>query len=273
MSFLIFVLFLVEFVMQSVADGVSSRLSLTLNTKDSVTATSREAIDSLEAFRQIDPSIEATFTSAAQNLETLRKRDPELAKIVETDEENPLPGTISIKNVPIEKYEALDQAILERTGAFDFNEEKHRKSVIGYKNQYDRLRTVVEVLHSLRYGLYGVIGFFLFSVFVVIFHSIGNAVFFFREEIKITELVGGQKRYIYGPFILQGMIYSIFALILSFGGFYFGLTAINFSAFAGGAFDLSKFFMSSAPLFSLVGGGIIVLGGLSGLLSSWKFVK
>jgi cell division protein FtsX len=190
MSFLIFVLFLVEFVMQGVADGVSSRLSLTLNTKDNITATSREVIDSLEAFKQIDPSIEVAFTSASQNLETLRKRDPELAKIVETDEENPLPGTISIKNVPIEKYEALDQAILERTSAFDFNEEKHRKSVIGYKNQYDRLRTVVEVLHSLRYGLYGVIGFFLFSVFVVIFHSIGNAVFFFREEIRITELVG-----------------------------------------------------------------------------------
>jgi hypothetical protein len=69
------------------------------------------------------------------------------------------------------------------------------------------------------------------------------------------------------------MIYSILALILSFGGFYFGLTAINFSAFAGGVFNLSAFFVSSASLFSLVGGGIIVLGGASGFLSSWKFVK
>ena len=272
MSFLIFVLLLVEFVMQSLAQSVSSRLSLTLNTKTGLTATSSDIIDTLSAFRTIDPSIESTFSSAKDNLETLRKRDPELAKIVETDEENPLPSTIAVKNVPIERYDELDRVIQTRSRSLELSDDT-RKSFIGYKNQYDRLRKVVQVLHSLRTGLYGVIGFFLFSVFIVIFHSIGNAVFYFREEIKITELVGGQKRYIYGPFILQGMIYTTIALALSFGIFYFGLYSLDISIFFGTTMPLDQFFAQSFSLISLVAVSIILLGGISGLLSSYKFVK
>ena len=272
MSFLIFVLLLVEFVMQSLAQSVSSRLSLTLNTKTGLTATSSDIIDTLSAFRAIDPSIESTFSSAKDNLETLRKRDPELAKIVETDEENPLPSTIAVKNVPIEYYDELDRVIQTRSKSLELSEDT-RKSFIGYKNQYDRLRKVVQVLHSLRTGLYGVIGFFLFSVFIVIFHSIGNAVFYFREEIKITELVGGQKRYIYGPFILQGMIYTAIALALSFGIFYFGLYSLDISIFFGTTMPLDQFFTQTSPLIFLVALSIILLGGVSGLLSSYKFVK
>ncbi len=153
------------------------------------------------------------------------------------------------------------------------NEEKHKKSILSYKGQYDRIRSVVEILHSLRYGLYGVIGFFLFSVFVVIFHSIGNAVFFFREEIKITQLVGGQKRYIYGPFVLQGMIYAGIALCLSGGFFYFGLRSLQIDSFIGSPAFLDQFFAQSVSLFGFVAISVIVLGALSGLVSSWRFVK
>ncbi len=272
MSFLIFVLLLVEFVMQSLTQSVSSRLSLSLNTRAGLTATSSDIIETLGAFRAIDPSIQAVFTSAKENLETLRKRDPELAKIVESDEENPLPSTIAVKNVPIERYDELDSVIQSRSKSFELSEDI-RKSFIGYKNQYDRLRKVVQVLHSLRYGLYGVIGFFLFSVFVVIFHSIGNAVFAFRDEIKITELVGGQKRYIYGPFLLQGMIYTIVGLVLSLSVFYFGLYSLDISVFLGTNAGLDQFFRQSARLIGAICLVIVVLGGLSGLASSYKFVK
>jgi cell division protein FtsX len=183
--------------MRSLAESVNSRLSLTLNVKNGFTSTSREIIDTLQNLKNIAPGIEATFASAKDNFEILKGRDPELAKIIDDESQNPLPSTISVKNVPIEQYEALDQVIVQNANVLDINEEKHAKSVINYRNQFERIRTVVSVLYSLRFGLYCIIGFFLFSVFVVIFHSIGNTVFFFREEIKITQLVGGQKRYIY----------------------------------------------------------------------------
>lgn len=215
MTFLIFALFFTEFVMRNLADSVNSRLSLTLNVKAGYSSTSREIVDTIDALKAIAPGVQATFASAEDNFNVLKTRDPELAKIVDSESQNPLPSTVSVKNVPIEQYEALDSAILRHSHVLDINEEKHAKSVINYKNQFERIRTVISVLYSLRFGLYCIVGFFLFSVFVVIFHSIGNAVYFFREEIRITQLVGGQRRYIYGPFVLQGMIYTLCAVISS----------------------------------------------------------
>jgi cell division protein FtsX len=215
MTFLIFALFFTEFVMRSLAESVNSRLSLTLNVKSGFSSTSREVVDTLANLERIAPGIAATFASSQDNFEVLKARDPELAKIIDDESQNPLPSTISVKNVPIEQYEALDRVILQNTRVLDINQEKHAKSVINYRNQFERIRIVISVLYSLRFGLYCIIAFFLFSVFVVIFHSIGNAVFFFSEEIRITQLVGGQKRYIYGPFVIQGIIYSALAILLS----------------------------------------------------------
>lgn len=189
MTFLVFVLFFTEFVMHSLAETVNSRLSLTLNVKPGFSSTSREVVDTLANLVNIAPGITATFASSQDNFEVLRARDPELAKIIDDESQNPLPSTISVKNVPIEHYESLDRAITLGAKVLDINPEKHAKSVINYRNQFERIRVVVSVLYSLRFGLYCIIGFFLFSVFVVIFHSIGNTVFFFREEIKITQLV------------------------------------------------------------------------------------
>lgn len=273
MTFLIFALFFTEFVMRNLAESVNSRLSLTLNVKTGFSSTSREIIDTVESLKQIDPGIDAKFASSQDNFEVLRGRDPELAKIIDEESQNPLPSTISVKNVPIERYEALDRVILQNSRVLDINEEKHAKSVINYRNQFEKIRTVISVLYSLRFGLYCIIGFFLFSVFVVIFHSIGNAVFFFREEIRITQLVGGQKRYIYGPFVLQGTIYATTAILLSGVLFYYGMYGVGIDSFLGSTTFIDRFFRESWTLFFFVGMSVILLGSVSGLVSSWKFTK
>lgn len=273
MTFLIFALFFTEFVMRSLAESVNSRLSLTLNVKTGFSSTSREIIDTLGNLEKIAPGIVASFASAKDNFEVLRTRDPELAKIIDDESQNPLPSTISVKNVSIEQYETLGQVILKSSKVLDINEEKHAKSVINYRNQFERIRTVISVLYSLRFGLYCIIGFFLFSVFVVIFHSIGNTVFFFSEEIKITQLVGGQKRYIYGPFIIQGMIYSALAIAISGALFYYGMYAVGIDTFLGSTHFIDNFFSQSGELFIFVGLSVVFLGALSGFVSSWKFTK
>ncbi len=61
-------------------------------------------------------------------------------------------------------------------------------------------------------------GLFMFTVAMIIYTVIGNSVFFQRQEIEIIELVGGQKSFIYGPFLIQGALYSLIAtlIVLSF---------------------------------------------------------
>lgn len=247
MTFLIFILFFAEFVTSSLADSVNSRLSLNVYVKTGLSATNVEVINALEDLKKVDEGIEAKFVSSEEAFEILKKRDPELAKVIESDAENPLPSMITIKNIPLQKYGYLDETVNSHSDAIDTQDEKRKKSLLDYRAQYDRVLGVIKVLIALRYGLFAIIGFFLFSVFVVIFQSIGNAVYYFRHEIKITELVGGQKRYIYGPFAIQGMVYCIFALILSSFFFYFGLKKLDFSFFLGSSALVDRFLENFAP--------------------------
>ncbi len=203
MTFLIFVMFFAQFVTESLAESVNSRLSLNVYVKPGLSSTNLEVIKTLEALRLVNNDIEAKFVSSQEAFEILKSRDPELAKIIESDSENPLPSMISIRNIPLEKYGKLDEVITTHADAIDTQDEKRKKTFLDYRAQYDRVLGVIQILIAIKYGLFVVIGFFLFSVFVVIFQSIGNAVFYFRDEIRITQLVGGQKRYIYGPFAIQ----------------------------------------------------------------------
>jgi len=273
MTFLIFVLFFAQFVASSLTNIVNSRLSLKVNVKTGLTDTSLKVIDTLESLRKIDSGVDAQFISASDALKDLRKRDPDLANIIESDAENPLPNTIAIKNVPIESYVELDRVMSEHADAIEAGDKTGKNAFTDYKAQYTRIRDVIHVLISIEYGLYAIIGFFLFSVFVVVFQSIGNAVFYFREEIKITELVGGQKRYIYGPFVLQGLIYTVTALLVSTVLFVVILKNMDFSILFATPIFISGFFESVTMKYLLLAVLLLFLGGLSGLVSSYRFVK
>jgi cell division protein FtsX len=131
----------------------------------------------------------------------------------------------------------------------------------------------VQVLNWLRYGLFVIIIFFLFSVFVVIYHSIWNAVFFFRDEIKITELVGGMRRYIYWPFMLQGTIYSVIACVISASVFYYVATHARIDVIIWSTYSVDVFVSSSAWYIFATIASVIFLWGASGLVASWRFEK
>lgn len=133
MTFLIFIMFLVEYVLQGLAMNVNSRLSLVLHVRPEYSVTRKEIVDVLRNVTAVAPEIDASFSSSKDNLDVLRLRDPELAKIIETDDENPLPSTVTIKNVPIDKYDALNSIILINSYLFDLDEKKQKETAISYK--------------------------------------------------------------------------------------------------------------------------------------------
>ena len=67
---------------------------------------------------------------------------------------------------------------------------------------------ILQILPEIPLWLYAIIGLFLFTVFMIVYNTIGNFVFFYKDEIKIIELVGGSSRFVYGPFGLQGALYT-----------------------------------------------------------------
>ncbi|MDD3120721.1 MAG: hypothetical protein PHF46_04920, partial [Candidatus Gracilibacteria bacterium] len=147
-----------------------------------------------------------------------------------------------------------------------------KNNLVDYKLQMERIKKVVEILTTVRYGIYALIGFFFFAVFIIIYNTIWNFVFFYKDEIYITKLVGGDDIFVYGPFSLQGFLYAglgyflgLFAFLIIFSNI--NVTIINFS-------DFRDSFMVENRMYFYIEFFLIALVGLmSGFLSSKKFIK
>lgn len=270
--FFINVLFFVEYVTSSITSNVNDRMSISLNLKPGYTGDNAEVIECVSALKQTDPEIQVQYVSREKAFDILKKRDPELARVIEGDKDNPLPSSISIKNIPMSEYPDIDAVVKRYTGIVQYDEEKSKKSLTDYRAQYERIQGLINILLSVHYGIYGIIGFFLFAVFIIIYNSIGNFVFFYRDEIKIIRLVGGDSAFVYGPFAIQGVLYTGLAYLFGTVTFSLVIRNINFSLITDFPVFIDRFFVWYGRVFLTVCGIILLVGLLSGLLSSRRFI-
>lgn len=82
-------------------------------------------------------------------------------------------------------------------------------------------------------GAFAILSLVIFSATAMIYSSIGNMVFYSREEVNIIGLVGGSNYYLYTPFILQSIIYILVAFGISSALFFTTLQALSISILAG----------------------------------------
>lgn len=124
--------------------------------------------------------------TSENNLNALRVSDPDLAKIAERT--NPLPDTISISDIDLSEYQKVNALIESKAFLLEKNEldEEHFSN---YTTQYSKITQIVTVLHNLEIGLYIVIAIFFVSISVIIYSVIGNFIYYYRDEIYITQLV------------------------------------------------------------------------------------
>ncbi|EKD29403.1 MAG: Cell division protein [uncultured bacterium (gcode 4)] len=270
--FFINTLFFIEYVTTSLTENINDRMSLSLNLKPGYTGDNSEVIAAISALKQASPSVSIEYLSKEEAFEILKKRDQELVRIIEGDKENPLPSSIVIKNIPLGEYPQIDTIVKRFKGIIQYNEERSQKSLVDYHSQYERIQGLINILLSIRYGIYGIISLFIFSVFIIIYNSIGNFVFFYRDEIKIIRLVGGENIFIYGPFSIQGFLYTLAAYALGTSVFVYLIKNINFSLITDFPLFIDRFFVLYGNIFLIELAVVTIVGVLSGFLSSRRFI-
>lgn len=189
MTFFIYVLFFVEYVASALIGNISDRLSLSLNLRPGYSDTSRDIVELINGLRALDSTIEVRYISNTEAFEILKQRDPELSRVIESDKDNPLPSSLSVKNVPIAKYVELDAVVSKYQSAVQYDAGIGKKTIVDYRAQYEKIRGLTDVLLSVRHGTIAVVGLFLFAVSAIVYNAIGNSVFYYREEIRIIGLV------------------------------------------------------------------------------------
>jgi cell division transport system permease protein len=204
----------------------------------------------------------------AEALEAFKERhqnDPKILEALAELDKNPLGASLILKARNTDDYPFLLEAL--KNPQFGFAIESKT-----YDDHAEAIAKVRDIGRSVRLFGYALIAIFgLFSVLIV-YNAIRVAIYTQREEIGIMRLVGASGVFVRLPFVIEGMLLAILALVLA--GFVV-VGAIAFfeprliPVFDGADPGLNIFFFENATRLVLMEGGALL--GLVAL-SSWAAV-
>jgi len=266
--FFINILIVLHGVTLKVVDSINSKLTISLYLNDQYSDESIEYDDLVADISQQYPEIVVAYKNKESVLEDLRDQDPELVKILEKT--NPLPETITLSNIDIDAYDGLN-TIIEKKSFILERDEQDEDYFANYTTQYAKVVDVISRLQIIQTGLYVIIAIFVVSIGVIIYSIIGNFVYYFKDEIYITRLVGGWREFIYGPFVIQWIIYALVSFALSL--LVFLLLIKNLDILASSWYNLNFVISGQQLIFVLQMILFALIGWLSGYISSKKYLK
>lgn len=149
-----------------------------------------------------------TADEALASFKETHKNDELLIESVGELNENPLPATLQIKAKNLDDYPAIAELL---------NSSKYQSAI--EKVNFEDNRTLIARLNNLLKFIitFGIILMVIFSsiAVLVIFNTITLTIYNRREEVEIMRLVGATNWYIRGPFIIEALIYSLLATIIT----------------------------------------------------------
>jgi cell division transport system permease protein len=136
----------------------------------------------------------------------------------------------------------------------------------------DAIENIARAAQFSEIAGWAVSGLFLVLSIMVIFNTIRMAIFNRRDEIEIMKLIGAEKSFIRGPFIVEACLYGIFAAIVAITIMYLVLLS------AGPA--LTNYGVNIAPTIRFFGQypaliflGEVLAGILIGIVSSFLAIR
>ena len=272
--FFVNILLLVIFSTDRFIHNINDRISISINFQDQYDNTQIRSREFLSGVTNSFSGITVDYISRADALVILTKRNPDLATLIENDS-NPLPNSVRLSNINLDQYTWLNIFISRFRDVLQYNQWNLDKKYLDYRSQYDRIATVVKMLHLLQLAVYILLGLFVFTVAIVIYMVIHNFIFFLQDEVRIIELVGWRPSFIYWPFVLQGIIYACTATVLAITVFISLILLLReqkslFEDFIPFLSDFSVIFLSFSwliiPIFAIV-------GAISAFLASRKYIN
>lgn len=253
---------------------ITDKIDISVYLKDTVTTQQRDdLINKIKA----TPNVKSVdYLSKDDVLNTYihdNANNPTLLSAI-SQTENPLPATIRIKpkdpNRINEIRDVLEQKDIKELQSDQTSYSGDRKEAI------DKITTATRFLRETAF--IGVVVFTLVSI-LIIFNTIQMAIFNRREELTIMRLLGANTSFIRGPFVVETILYGIFAATISvvLVGSLFTIASSTFEATSLGLLDIgyaSDYFAAHFWLIltSQLGIGILI-GAASSVIATRRYLK
>ena len=224
---ILFVTVVASVILTSTADLMKDKIDITIYFKPN---TSQEALDELAADMSSDSNVKSVETSTSEeeyekfvaeyseSEDIIKIRDDEMTKMMIAK----MQATMRIKVYDVDNLDSIRDKV-DNSELFRNYPDKDKAPT------YDVNRAEIATINSwariARTGGVILAAVFLVISILIIFSTIRMAIFSRREEIYMMKLVGADKSFIRGPFLIEaeicGVIAGIVAGAISFAGFMF----------------------------------------------------
>ncbi|MBQ6414381.1 permease-like cell division protein FtsX [Candidatus Saccharibacteria bacterium] len=221
---ILFVTVVASVILTNTAEMMKDKIDITIYFKPN---TSAEVLSQLTERLEEDSNIKNVETSTSEEeykkfLEENKTSD-EIINILDADMEkmmiNKMQATMRIKVYDVDNLDSV-KTIVEEDKLFTQYTDKEK--VPTYDVNRAEIATITSWARIARTGGIVLAVVFLIISVLIIFSTIRMAIFSRREEIYMMKLVGADKRFIRGPFLVEAELCGIIAGIVAGSASYFG---------------------------------------------------
>jgi cell division transport system permease protein len=272
--FVIFTSFTLRNVLIDTLTDVQDKVQMSIYVKTDVP--SEEVAKVVEEVKKLSSVVEVKTISPAQaraDFVTKNKEDDDALNAVK-EATNKFPWTLNIKVTDINDTSQLAAFVNDNSYAKERLDPSRPPSFAGTKKK--TIETIARAIDFAQKVGIGASSVFVLISMLIIFNTIRMAIFNRREEIQMMKLIGAERSFIRGPFIVEAIVYGFFAALFACGLGYGILflaapTLRSYDINIGPTMDLMTIYIGFVVLAMIIIGAII--GIISSLMATRRYLK
>lgn len=253
--------------------GVSESVDMSIYLKSSV---DQETVDELKSrLEKLDNVTGVRYISseeARQDQAEQYRDDPDMLEAIK-ESDNQMMATLRVSVEDLNDHESLDKFVNEDEL---YKENRDAKEPSFDSPRQDAINTIGSWVKLASIGGSVATVIFVAISSLVVFNTIRMAIFNRRDEIQMMKLIGAERSFIRGPFIVEAVMYGFIAAVIS--------SALGYGLIVWMNEPLTRYGIPMNHLLDLLNGymvfavvGMIGIGSLIGIVSSWiatrKYLK
>lgn len=204
-------LFSITVTASNIIQDVQSKINISVYFKSDVSEEKIMAAKAdLESFREVEKVEYVTKEEALSQFRLENANEPTVLKALDEIGENPLLSYLIIKTQNPNQYEGI-AAFAQQSEWKDeisrINYDKNKEKINHFNSFIAQMRKIGVILGSI----------FAMVAILITFNTIRLTIYSQRQEIEIMRLVGASNAFIRLPFIFEGIINGLIAMIASMG--------------------------------------------------------
>lgn len=228
---------------------------------------------SLERLPEVESVNYISRETALDNFKKKHEGEELILQALSELSDNPLGASLNIKAKDPSQYAGI-ASFLKSNDVLS----KDKTPIIDKINYYEN-KLAIDQLNKIT-SLANKFGFWLALVFILVaiivtLNTVRLVIYISKDEISVMRLVGANSKYVKGPFVVSGLLYSIISSLIVIIGLFpltYWIGSITQNFFSGlnfFSYYLSNFF----SIFGILFGSSLVVGLVASLIAVRKYLK